>query len=257
MSAKPKRKRLDARDKLTPDLARRIVQNLLDQLHGSVVLLETVVERLHQPKPKDPPAAIALLAIMRLLVVYYLDLARRGHPGLIAELPIYTRQMVEALAELSEHHPELLARTAEHEIDWPIMASRNYPKEADFRKLADRIRLGTKTVVSLSPSKKFKPHTPLNRFLLHLLGGTLATNGQFYFLKLPESLPRLTPKTLPYLLDEVIMPVIDRLHNTEGSWAGVPELAAIVKRLPYESEHRSAIRNRIKKALRGMADGAG
>jgi hypothetical protein len=41
------------------------------------------------------------------------------------------------------------------------VASRNYPKEADFRKLADRIRLGTKTVVSRSPRKKFKPHTPL------------------------------------------------------------------------------------------------
>lgn len=255
MPARAKPRKRTAPSKLSPQQAGRFVQNLLDKLYDSVLLVEILADRLSQPKPKDSAAVIAILTAMRLLVVYYLDLARRGHPSLISELPLYARQMVEALDELAVAHPELMAPIAEREIEWPIMAARNYPKESDFKKLADRIRLGTKTVVSLSPRKKFKPHTPLNRFLLHLLNGTLATNREFYFLKMPPDLPRLTLRTLPHLLDEVIMPVIDGLKTREGSWDGAPELAAIVRRIPYQSEHRSAIRNRIKRALRAMADG--
>lgn len=126
MSAKPKRKRREARGKFTPERAGRVIQNLLDHLFDSVVLVEMLAERLNQPKPKDPPAAVAILTTLRHLLPYYLDLARRGHPALISELPLYARQMVEALDELAVAHPELMARTAEREIEWSIMAARNY-----------------------------------------------------------------------------------------------------------------------------------
>ncbi len=57
--------------------------------------------------------------------------------------------------ELAEKHPELRAGIASEQVAWPIMASYSYPKDSDFKKLADRIQLGTKTVVSLFATRVF------------------------------------------------------------------------------------------------------
>jgi hypothetical protein len=172
---------------------------------------------------------------------------------MIRELPLYARQIVEALEEIALKYPDLLAEQAQHQVAWPIMAARHYPKESDFKQLAERIKLGSKTVVNLSARARYKLKTPINRFLLTLLEGSIATSKDFYFVQLPDDLPKLTPKTVPYYLDDFIMPMLGEIREKEASWDGIPAVAAIVKGIAYESEHRSAVRNRIKRALKAMA----
>lgn len=172
---------------------------------------------------------------------------------MITELPLYARQIVEALEEIALKNPKLLAEHAQHQVAWPIMAARHYPKESDFKQLAERIKLGSRTVVNLSPRARYKLNTPVNRFLLVLLEGSIATAKDFYFIQLPDNPPKLTPKTVPYYLDDFIMPMLDKIREKESSWDGIPAIVDIVKRIAYESEHRSAVRNRIKRALKAMA----
>jgi hypothetical protein len=203
--------------------------------------------------PGDAEGTGAVLSSFRRAITLYLALAREGSSTMIAELPLYARQIVEALDEIALKHPSLLAEQAQYQVAWPIMAARHYPKESDFKRLAERIKLGSKTVVNLSPSARYKLKTPINRFLLILLEGSIATTKDFYFVQLPDNLPKLTPKTVPYYLDDFIMPMLDEIREKEGSWGGLPAIADIVKRIAYESEHRSAVRNRIKRALKAMA----
>lgn len=201
----------------------------------------------------DSQAADAVLCSFRRIIPIYLALARQGNPTMIAELPLYARQIVEGLEEIALKYPKLVAEQAQHQVAWPIMAARHYPKESDFKQLAERIKLGSRSVVNLSPRTRYKLNTPINRFLLSLLEGSIATAKDFYFVQLPENLPKLTPETVPYYLDDFIMPMLDEIREKEASWAGVPAVAEIVKRIAYESEHRSAVRNRVKRALKAMA----
>jgi hypothetical protein len=204
-------------------------------------------------EPSDDEFAGMVLCSFRRILKVYLVLACQGDSTLIRELPLYARQIVEALDEIALKHPSLLAEQAQYQVAWPIMAARHYPKESDFEQLAKRIKLGSKTVVNLSPRARYKLKTPINRFLLKLLEGSIATPKDFYFVQLPDNLPKLTPKTVPYYLDDFIMLALDEIREKEGSWDGIPAVAAIVKGIAYESEHRSAVRNRIKRALKAMA----
>jgi hypothetical protein len=206
-----------------------------------------------QTRGYDERAAHGILRAMRLVARAYCELAKEGCETLAGELPLYATQLVEALNEIVRTRPELLKGLAAERIAWPIMAARHYPKESDFEQLAERIKLGSKTVVNLSPRARYKLKTPINRFLLTLLEGSIATPKDFYFVQLPDNLPKLTPKTVPYYLDDFIMPALDEIREKEGSWDGIPAVAAIVKGISYESEHRSAVRNRIKRALKAMA----
>ncbi len=201
--------------------------------------------------PQDETRRI--LGQFRVLLAEYIILAREGNRDLITELPFYAQQLVEALEELAPKFPELFAEQAQYAVEWPIMAARHYPKESDFKAVADLIQLGSKAVVNVSPRARYKLNTRINRFLLTLLAGSISTAKQFYFVQLPKDPPKLTAKTLPYYLDEFIMPMLDEIRETEGSWNGIPAVASIVKRISYESEHRSAVRNRIKRALEAMA----
>jgi hypothetical protein len=231
----------------------RKVNRLLNALYEAARVGQ-LFDQKHGFKRKDGcVAARTLLGIFRGLTLSYIHLARGGDRDLILELPLYARQLVEVMEELTPNYSELFAEQARHEVAWPIMAARHYPKESDFRALADLIELGSKAVVNLSPRARYKLDTPINRFLLQLFGGTIATAKEFYVVNLRDDMPKLTPKTLPYYLDEFIMPKLEQIRDNEGSWAGIPAIADIVKRIPYESEHRSAVRNRIKRALKAMA----
>lgn len=203
--------------------------------------------------PSNDECARRVLCSFRQITLAYLTLARQGDSDIIRELPLYARQIVEALEEIASKYPDLLAEQAQHQVAWPIMAARHYPKESDFKQLAERIKLGSKTVVNLSARARYKLKTPINRFLLTLLEGSIATPKDFYFVQLPDDLPRLTPRTVPYYLDDFIMPMLDEIREKESSWNGIPAVADIVKKIAYESEHRSAVRNRIKRALKAMA----
>ena len=200
-----------------------------------------------------PDAATVILCSFRNIIPLYIELARRGNSDVIRELPLYARQLVEALEELARKNPDVLAVEAQYLVAWPIMAARHYPKESDFKQLAERIKLGSKAVLNLSPRARYKLSTPINRFLLTLLEGSIATAKEFYFVQLPDDPPKLTARTLPYYLDDLIMPMLDKIREKEGSWAGIPAVSKIVKGIAYESEHRSAVRNRIQRALKAMA----
>jgi hypothetical protein len=198
-------------------------------------------------------AVNAIVCGFKRALLRYNGLVRLGNTVAISELPLHACVLVEALEEVVSQHPNLLIELAQHQVSWPIMAARHYPKESDFGKLADRIKLGSKAVVNLSPRARYKLATPINRFLLRLLEGSIATAKEFYFVQLPDNPPKLTSKTAPYYLDDFVMPMLDRIREKEGSWNGIPAVADIVKGIAYESEHRSAVRNRIKRALKAMS----
>lgn len=227
---------------------------LLEALGDSADCSQRLSKKLGVKDTGDCKAALAILTALRILILQYTSLAKNGNPVLIHELPIYARQMVEALDDIAGEHPEMLAENAQHQVDWPILAARHYPKESDFKELAEAINLGTKVVVNTSPRARYKLKTPINRFLLKLLGGSIATAKEFYFVQQPDEPPKLTNETLPYYLDDFIMPLLDEIRQKEGSWDGLPVVADILKRVPYESEHRSAVRNRIKRALKALAN---
>lgn len=212
----------------------------------------------HTKKPTvadsiNSEAVNAIVSGFKRTLSCYNGLVRLGNTVAIGELPLHACVLVEALEEVVSQHPNLLIELAQHQVSWPIMAARHYPKESDFGKLADRIKLGSKAVVNLSPRARYKLATPINRFLLRLLEGSIATAKEFYFVKLPDNPPKLTSKTAPYYLDDFVMPMLDRIREKEGSWNGIPAVADIVKGIAYESEHRSAVRNRIKRALKAMS----
>ena len=254
---KPRAKPKKEPPALTIEECWRAVNRLLEVISGAARAGQ-LFDKKHGIKREDGCiAASMILSIFSGLTLTYINLAKGGDRDLIVELPLYARQLVEAMEELAPQHPELFAEQARHEVAWPIMAARHYPKESAFKAVADLIQLGSKATVNVSPRARYKLNTPINRFLLKLLGGTIATAKNFYFVEVPDDPPKLTAKTLPYYLDEFIMPRLDEIREKEGSWEGLPAVADIVKRIPYESEHRSAVRNRIKRALEAMADRRG
>jgi hypothetical protein len=185
---------------------------------------------------------------------YLSALATTSDPDLIGELPLYARDLVEALDAASLSHPELIAEVAEENIAWPVMAARHLPRGYDFAALADRIRLGSKVVVSTSPRATYRFDTPLNRWLLSvLLHDYFATPAEFYFLRRPDHQPRLTRQTLPWFLDDRLMPLLDDLRHREGDWSGVPALAALVAGITHPQRQRHVVRHHLKNALLDLA----
>jgi len=247
------RKRPVRKPNLSVEEAGNLVHSLLEALGDSACCRPLLAKELGVPYAGDDKAALAVVRAFRKLVLDYTHLARNGNEAAIEELPYLTRLLVQTLGDLAREQPEKLTEAAQQQLDWPIMAARHFPKESDFKELADAIGLGTKTVVNLSPRARYKLTTPINRFLLQLLSGSIATAREFYFVELPDNPPKLTAKTLSYYLDEIIMPLLDEVREKENSWNGIPAIADIVKNIVYESEHRSAVRNRIKRALKAMA----
>jgi hypothetical protein len=185
---------------------------------------------------------------------YLSALATTSDPDLIGELPLYARDLVEALDTVSLSHPELIAEVAEENIAWPVMAARHLPRGHDFAALADRIRLGSKVVISTSARATYRFDTPLNRWLLSvLLHDYFATPAEFYFLRRLDHQPRLTRQTLPWFLDDRLMPMLDDLRHREGDWSGVPALADLVAGVPHPQRQRHLARQHLKIALLELA----
>ena len=67
------------------------------------------------------------LGALRDAVTKYLLFAEEGDRGLIAELPIYTRQMVEACNRLARQHPEAMAGIAGECFGSPWPAAHSDP----------------------------------------------------------------------------------------------------------------------------------
>lgn len=203
----------------------------------------------------EDDAAFSILLAFRDVADAYCAIAKEGEENLVGELPIYAAQLVECLNGIAQTRPDLVQDIAGEMVTWPIMASKNYPKRSDFDKLAERIGLSRGSTVNPHRAQKWKPDTPINKFLLDFFGGLVLTDQDSYFRKAGADWPKLTPQTLPYWLDEIIMPSLDHIREKEGSWNGIKVLSKILDRIPYEAEHRKYIRNRIKAALEGMARG--
>jgi hypothetical protein len=200
----------------------------------------------------DENAAGGIMGAMRDVVIAYCQIAEEGNATLASELPLYTTQLVECLSRIVQTCPELLRESAQHTVTWPIMASKNYPKQSDFAKLADRIGLGAKCTVQPHKAQKWKPETPVNQFLLRFFDGMFMTKKECYF-RTGADYPKLTTRTVRIWLDEIIMPALDHIRDHEGSWEGIKALDDMLKKVPYEAEHRKHVRDRIKAALEAMA----
>lgn len=196
------------------------------------------------------------LGALRNAVTAYLFFADAGDRGLIAELPSYTRQMVEACNRLAREHPEAMAGIAGEWIEWPMLVSWHYPKREDFSDLAALLGLGKDALVSPPAKATWKPDTPINRFLLAFFQGWVKTEAGSYDVEFPPGTPRLNSKNWKWFLDEIVMPRLDEIREDER-WEGIPVIRDLIRRVPYEPDQRSAVRNRIKKALRALACSSG
>jgi len=185
----------------------------------------------------------------------YLKLIKAGNdPSLISELPLYVCEMVEMLESLAVTHPELLADVAKENVAWPVMAARHLPQGVDFAALADRIQLGANAVVSVSPHARYRWDTPLNQFLFSVIQHhCLSTPQEFFFLTPPVHQPRLTRRSLPWYLDDLVMPLLDELREKQGSWDGVPSVAMLVKGIGDAAAQRRVVRKHIQAALLELA----
>lgn len=193
----------------------------------------------------DEGAAYGILHTMRLVVHVYCELAKEGYESLAEELPLYATELVEALSEIVRARPELVKSLAAERIDWPILASRHYPKGSDFAKLVDRIGLASECPVKPLKRHTWKPDTPLNRYLLNLIVVECWGKG----------VP-LTRQSVSYYLDEVLMPLFQKVTEEEGGWENYPEFSAIARSAAKRGKsgvQRSEIRNRVKRALKAFA----
>jgi hypothetical protein len=193
----------------------------------------------------DEGAAFGVLRTMRMVAHVYCELAKeKGCEALAGELPLYATQLVEALNEIVRTRPELVKSLAAERIDWPILAMRHYPKDSDFAELADCIGLASKCPVKPQKRHMWKPDTPLNRYVLDMIVVECWGNGM-----------PLTRESLPYYLDEVLMPLFQKVAEEEGGWENYPEFAAIARSAAKRGKsgvQRSEIRNRVKRALKAF-----
>jgi len=224
----------------------RIIDSLLCdlQLRGSKEGIE-VAREAGVNIEYDPHAAWGILLTMRSLACAYSDIAREGHETFASELPVYAAQLVEALNEIACTKPELVRDIAGEMIDWPIMASRNYPKKSDFKELADRIGLGSQSPVKPQQRHTWKPDTPVNRYLLRML--TVECWGDRR---------TLTKDSIPYYLDEVLMPLFEKVASEVGGWENYKEFAEVARNAAKRGKagvQRSEIRGRVKKFLKALA----
>jgi hypothetical protein len=66
----------------------------------------------------------------------------------------------------------------------------------------------------------------------------------------------LTRENIPYYLNEVLMPLFEKVAAEEGGWEKYPEFAAIAKNAARRGKRgvqRSEIRGRVSRALKAMA----
>jgi hypothetical protein len=172
----------------------------------------------------------------------YGDLVREGDAVLANELPIYTAILVDALTEITWEKPELVKETAMESIAWPMMVTRHYPKKSDLARLADQIGLASKSPVRPKAQHTWKPYGKLNSYLLRMVDDL-------------GDKRMLTKENVPYYLD-ILMPIFEGVAKEEGGWENYEEFAAIGRTAARRGKagvQRSAVRNRVRKALNAFA----
>jgi hypothetical protein len=192
----------------------------------------------------DKLAASGTFFLLRMLFPACCNLLKEGFHDFTSEMVFHTAGAVELLNDLADEEPELFRDIASERIDWPILASRHFPKKANFQRLADRIGLASKTPLRPSSRQTWNPKTPLNQYLIEILLIQCWGNGR-----------KLTKETVPYYLDEILMPLFDKVAIEEEGWENYSEFAAIAKSAAKRGKkgvQRSEIRNRVKKALNAM-----
>lgn len=194
---------------------------------------------------RDELATNGLFLLLRVVVPACCQLVKEGSDNFASEIVLHIASLIERLNELVDHKPELLGDIAGERIDWPVMASRHFPKKAKFQQLADRIGLASKSAVQPNSHQTWDPNTSLNHYLIEVLLTQCWGDGR-----------SLTTNTISYYLDEVLMPLFGKVAAEEGGWENYPEFAAIAKSAAKRGKtgvQRSEIRNRLKKALAAMA----
>jgi hypothetical protein len=194
---------------------------------------------------RNENAAFGILLMMRQVAWLYCKLVEEGHDMLANELPIYAFDLVRALERIAQERPHLVKDFAAEVVEWPIMAARHYPKKSDFKELADRIGLASKSPINPRERQTWKTTTLLNRYLLRMIVDERCGEGR-----------ELTKQTVPYYLDEVLMPLFEKVAAEEGGWENYEEFADIARSAAKRGKtgvQKSEIRSRVKKALRALA----
>ena len=208
-------------------------------------------ERLIQAKEQginleyDERAASGILKTMRNLVPAFSEIATEGNTGLASELPIHTERLVRTLNQIALEKPELLRSSASESIEWPIMATRHHPKKSDFAKLADTIGLASESPVKPQSRHNWKPETKLNRYILDMITVERWGDGR-----------SLAKESVAYYLDEILMPLFEKVALEVGGWENYEEFAEIALSAAKRGKagvQRSEIRNRVKKVLKSLA----
>jgi hypothetical protein len=193
----------------------------------------------------DSRAAMFLLRLISHLTYVYCEIAKEGNEAFAGELSIYAAEMVRTLNGIAWKHPEQVRSCAAGMVEWPIMATRHFPKKSDLAKLADQIGLASGTPVKPQPRHTWRPDTPLNRYILDMLVNERWGDGR-----------TLKQEDVPYYLDEILMPLFERVANEEGGWENYDEFAAIARSAAKRGKtgvQRSEIRSRVKKVLESLA----
>ena len=197
-------------------------------------------------RENDEFAPWATLLVMRMLIPLFCEVVADGDEPSASELPIFATEIVEALSDVARKRPQLVRGIAAEMISWPMMTTRHYPKTSDFAKLADEIGLAKKSPVTPKERQTWKPNTTVNRYLLDLI----VKEGW------GDQRP-LTRETLPYYLDEILMPLFDKVALEVGGWEEYPEFSVIARGASKRGKagvQRSEIRNRVARALKAFTN---
>ncbi len=76
-----------------------------------------------------------------------------------------TYQRVEALDKLADEFPEQISFAAANMHGWPMIRQRHHDNHVRFEELAARLNLGTNYPLDASKSARFRPDTPMVRYL--------------------------------------------------------------------------------------------
>lgn len=197
------------------------------------------------PFQRDEFAVRAILLVMCDITNLFCEAAREYPETFASELALTTTNLVETLNEIADQRPQAFHDIAGESIAWPVMTMRHYPKRSDFNELAERIQLGKRARVKPRERHKWKPHTPLNRYILDMLLTECWGDGRL-----------LTEQTRPYYLDKVLMPLFDEVAAELGGWENYPEFAAVARSAAKRGKagvQRSEIRGRVDKALKALS----
>lgn len=93
------------------------------------------------------------------------DEVAAGSEGVVDMFAWDTYQRVEALDELADEFPAQVATAAAHMHGWPMLRHRHRDSKTRFETLAERLNLGAEYPLDTSKAARFRPETPMVRYL--------------------------------------------------------------------------------------------